>query len=273
MIFFGHKKQWDFFKRKLELNQLSHAYLFVGQEKIGKKIFAKELIKFIGCQARKGGAIESPCQKCFSCKIVEKEVSPDFRIITKKPDKTEIEISQIREIQEFLKYKPYYDNFKAVIIDNAERMNSAAQSCFLKTLEEPAGKTLLILITSKPDMLLPTIISRCQVVRFFRPKDLPKAIEETEKEQKILKEILSVIDSNLANKFNYVRSIDFEKQNAEEILEIMEKHFRNLLLSRSKKYSFEKIKNAINLIEDINQKLFFTNVNPKLALEILLMEI
>ena len=96
-------------------------------------------------------------------------------------------------------------------------MNQEAQNCFLKTLEEPKGKTLLFLISSKPDMLLPTIFSRCQTMKFFKPKDLPENSEKSEKEQEILKDLLPVINSNFAEKFKYVKSIDFEKQDAAKL--------------------------------------------------------
>ncbi len=242
----GHRKQWEFLKNKFELNQLSHAYLFTGSREIGKKTFALEFAEFIGCKF------------------------PDLKIVTKKEDKTEIDISQIREVQNFLAYKSYNGGIKMVIVDEAEKMNQEAQSCFLKTLEEPKGKTLLILISSKPDMLLPTIISRCQQIKFFKPKDLPENPERLRKEQEILKDLLPVINSNLADKFKYVKGIDFEKQNAVEIVEVMQKYFRNKLLND---FSDKKANKFLELSEEINNKLIFTNANPKLALEILLMEI
>ena len=142
----GHNKQWEFLKNKLETGQLSHAYLFTGQEGIGKKIFAKEFAEFVGCKF------------------------PDLTVVESDKGK-EIPIAKIREIQNFLAYKSYNGGFKIVVVDNAELMNQEAQSCFLKTLEEPKGKTLLLLISSKPDMILPTIYSRCQQVKFFKPKN------------------------------------------------------------------------------------------------------
>jgi len=242
----GHKKQWEFLKKKFELNQLSHAYLFTGAKEIGKKTFALEFAELIGCKF------------------------PDLKIITKKDDKTEIDISQIREVQNFLAYKAYNGGIKMVVIDDAEKMNQEAQSCFLKTLEEPKGQTLLIIISSRPDMMLPTISSRCQTVKFFRPKDLPANAERTKKEQEILNDLLPVINSNLADKFKYVKSIDFEKQGIGEILEVIQKHFRKQLLNN---VADTKIKKFLELAQEISNKLLFTNANPKLALEILLMEI
>lgn len=260
-----YPKQWNFFQKKIELGQLSHAYLFAGEEGIGKKTFAQKIIKFINCLSN-----DKPCGKCVNCQMFERGSFPDFMLIEKKEGKNDIEILQIREAQKFLSYKSYYGSFKALIIDDAEKMNQEAQSCFLKTLEEPKGKTLLFLITSKPDILLPTIISRCQVLKFFKPKNLPENIEKIKKEQKILKNLLAVIDSNFSEKFKYVKSLDFEEQDPMEILAVLQKHFREKLLNN---FSDKKAKSALELSEEISNKLIFTNANPKLALEILLMEI
>jgi DNA polymerase-3 subunit delta' len=254
----GHKKQWEFLKKKFELGQLSHAYLFTGAEGIGKKFFAKEFVNFIGCKF------------------------PDLLIIEPEDGK-EISIAKIREAQNFLAYKSYNGGFKAIIIDGAEKMNQDGQSCFLKTLEEPKGKTILILVSSKPDMLLLTIASRCQTMKFLRPKDLPADTGKQKKSQEILGDLTSLINSGFSDKFKYAKSLDFETQDFGEILEVMQKYFRNLLLIEAgiekpivpiiKKYPIKKIKDIINLIEDINNKFLFTNASPKLALEILLMEL
>jgi len=256
----GHKKQWEFLKKKFELNQLSHAYLFTGAREIGKKEFAKELAELLGCKF------------------------PDLKIVTKKEDKSEIDISQIREVQNFLSYKSYNGGFKIVIVEDAELMNQEAQSCFLKTLEEPKGQTLLILISSKPDMFLTTITSRCQEVKFFRHKDIPQNPERIKQEQEILKGLIPVFNADLAEKFKYIKAIDFDKQDVREILEVIQKYLRKLLLIEAgierpsaempaiKNCSLEKLKSIINLTEDINDRLIFTNASPKLALEVLLME-
>jgi len=249
-----HKKQWDFLKSAFESNQLSHSYLFTGQKEIGKKEFAVSFAEFIGSKF------------------------PDLMVV--ESEGAEISIKKIREVQKFLAYKSYHGGYKFVVVAQAEKMNQEAQSCFLKTLEEPKGKTLLVLITSKPDMLLPTIISRCQVLKFQKPKNLPENKEKVKKEKEILESLLPVMNSGFAEKFKYVKSIDFEEQDFSEILQVMQKYFRGLLLAQAgvagtpnKKYSILKIKSIINLIEDINNKITFTNASPKLAMEILLMEI
>ena len=240
----GHTKQWEFLENKFKANQLSHAYLFTGTDGIGKKLFAKEFAEFIGCKF------------------------PDLLIV--EPEDGEIEIKKIRDAQKFLSYKSYNGGYKIVVVDNAERINVEAQSCFLKTLEEPKGKTLLVLISSKPDMLLPTIFSRCQTLKFSKPKNLPANPKKIKKEQEISEDLLPIINSNLADKFKYVKDVDFEKQDAGEILEVMQKYFRNRLLED---VADNKAKKFLELSEEINRNLLFTNANPKLALEILLMEL
>lgn len=251
----GHKKQWEFLKNKFESGQMAHAYLFSGQEGIGKKMFAKEFAEFVGCK--------------FPDLLIVESINSASSIKNKK-DSLEIDIDQIRDVQKFLSYKSYNGGYKIVIVDNAERMNVDAQDCFLKNLEEPKGNTLLIIISSRPDMLLQTIASRCQTVKFFRPKGLPLNPEKIKKEKEILDGLLPVINSSLAEKFKYTKALDFEKQDAGEILEVMQKYFRKRLLDNLSD------KNAINFLkksEEISQNLLFTNANPRLALEILLLEL
>lgn len=235
----GHEKQWNFLKKKFEQNQLSHAYLFTGSEGIGKKLFAKEFSEFIGCKF------------------------PDL-LVAEPVEGKEIPVVKIREIQNFLAYKSYNGGFKIVIVDDAHLMSQEAQNCFLKTLEEPKGQTILFLISSKPDMLLATIFSRCQAIKFFKPKNLPENLEKSKKEKIILNELLPVLNASYAEKFKYAKSIDFEKQNAGEIVQVLQKYLRQDLL---------KNREILRLTEEINNKLLFTNANQKLALEILLMEI
>ena len=245
----GHKKQWEFLKNKFEANQLSHAYLFTGADGIGKRKFAEELSELVGCKF------------------------PDLKIITLKEDKKEIDISQIREVQNFLSYKSYNGGFKIVIIDGAHLMNTEAQNCLLKTLEEPKGDTILFLVTSKPDVLLPTIFSRCQTMKFFKTKDGKDNSEKLDREQELLKNLLPVINSNYAAKFKYVKEIDFDKQDASEIVQVLQKHFRQQLLEKVGKEDVNNLIKKLELTEQINNKLTFTNASPKLALEILLINI
>lgn len=322
----GHKKQWEFLKNSLENEKLAHAFLFCGENQIGKKTFAIEFVKLLNCTE-----INKPCQKCKNCLDIEKGNFPDFLFVRsgeesvgennfegmfsynfalpdlktggELKDKKEIEITQARKALEFLSLRSYFGYYKAVVIDNAEKLTTEAQNCLLKTLEESKGKTVLILVTSQPERLLPTIFSRCQTIKFFSSKEIlekinsaPAGKKKLEEEQKILNDLLKVLGQNLAEKFAYAKSLKDDPSassgqvtQVKEILEILQKYFRNFLLQKVvgrptshqiypeppeniKNYSTEKLSNIIKQIEKTIGDISFTNVSQKLALEILLME-
>lgn len=159
----GHERPKRILQTALAHSEVAHAYLFHGEASIGKFTTAKAFAKDIQCE-RQGGA----CGECRACKAIESGIHPDVQII--EPDGTQIKIDQIRILQEALVFKPLIGNRKIIIVDEAESLNLEAANCFLKTLEEPPDHSLLILVTSQPHRLLPTILSRCQRIRFDPPK-------------------------------------------------------------------------------------------------------
>jgi DNA polymerase-3 subunit delta' len=273
-----HEKQWQFLKNKFEAGQLSHAYLFSGQNGIGKKTFAKEFVALINGKSVPGSDL-----------TINKEQYPDLLVvasgnsdssINNEKDMMEIDVAQIRQVNNFLSYKSYYGGYKTVIIEHADRMNQEAQNSFLKTLEEPKGKTLLILLSSKPSTLLPTMISRCQQITFFPfKKHAP-----SKQHQQILQELLPILQADLATKFQYTKKITAQEQQVGAILEVLQRHLRSIILAKIgvtnmpiqppfANYSLSKMKHIIQLIETLHTQITVTNASPKLALEIVLMEI
>jgi DNA polymerase-3 subunit delta' len=157
----GHEKSIRILQRAIANNTLAHAYLFSGQAGIGKKKTAFALAAAVNClDARPEGG----CGECPSCRKVDTLGHPDVRVLV--PDGDEIKIDQIRQVQSDLSLKPFEGTKKVLIVDNAESMNAASSNAFLKTLEEPPGDALIILITAMPQSLLPTIRSRCQEIMF-----------------------------------------------------------------------------------------------------------
>jgi len=154
--------------RALQNGSVAHAYLFYGPQSIGKKLMALEFAKALNC---KQDGPQSAYGECTSCSKINRGLHPD--IFTVEPVKSTptaresfIKIDPIRELQRKLSYLAYEGWTKVAIIDGAESMNLQAANTFLKTLEEPPGKTIIIMIASNPNQLLPTIISRCQAVKF-----------------------------------------------------------------------------------------------------------
>ncbi len=158
----GHDQPVTILKRALANNTLAHAYLFSGREGIGKKMTALALAAAVNC--RNAGP-SGGCGDCSSCRKVAAYGHPDVHILAADGD--EIKIDQVRQIQADLALKPFEGAKKILIVDGADSMNPASANAFLKTLEEPPGEALIVLISALPQGLLPTIRSRCQEIRFL----------------------------------------------------------------------------------------------------------
>lgn len=167
----GHDAQVQAFKHVLRRRRLAHAYLFVGPPGVGKRLFADELAKTFLCEAPERGRFDA-CDACPACALVEAGTHPDLFVVSRSAETAGIPIETLRELGRVLALKPARGHGKIGIIDDADELNDpvtqhASANCFLKTLEEPPPRSLLILIGTSADLQLPTIVSRCQVVRFL----------------------------------------------------------------------------------------------------------
>ncbi|MCP4749571.1 MAG: DNA polymerase III subunit delta' [Proteobacteria bacterium] len=134
------------------------AYLFVGQEGIGKSGLVKEFARLMNCRTNE------ICHQCDSCRMFDNDSHPDFHVI--QPSGKDIRISQIHSLIEQLSLKPAYARKRVVLVKSAHRLNQESANSFLKILEEPPLNTLIILMTADENQLLETIVSRCQKVLF-----------------------------------------------------------------------------------------------------------
>lgn len=266
----AHEQKWQLFKKTAALGKIPHALLFYGQSAIGKKKIALEFIKLLNCE---NPVFEKrPCLICRSCQDIEKNTHPDLTIVGPQENK-EIKIAQIRELQNNLSLKSYSAPFKAAIIDKAHLLNQEAQSAFLKLLEEPRGKTIFILISEYPEMLLPTILSRVERLRFYAPVGRTK----TEEQKKAIAEIVKLGKQDLFSRFQYAKKLSEETGDLKELLDIWLGHFREMLLSavngQKSDYSVEKLMQIIKTIQNVGFLISTTNVNTRLASEILMLEL
>lgn len=154
----GQDRALTVLARSLSLKRVAHAYLFTGIEGCGKKKSALALIQAVFCGK------DDPCGVCPACRKVACGQHPDLHIL--EPDGAFIKIDQVRELQKELSYRPFEAPKKACIIDGAEKLNNSSGNALLKTLEEPPGDALLILITPERSKVLKTILSRCQELAF-----------------------------------------------------------------------------------------------------------
>lgn len=173
----GHERIVDVLRRSLRTGKIAHSYLFEGIPGSGRKKTALTLIQALFCNELPDDA----CGECPSCRKVAGGNHADIHFIEPLPDKRDISIDQLRAMQRELSLRPYEAPRKTCIIEPAERMSINAANSLLKTLEEPPGDALIILLTENAGMLLPTIRSRCQLIRFshLSPEHVRTLLERT----------------------------------------------------------------------------------------------
>lgn len=167
-VIHGHAATWARLTRLIDGNRLPHALLFLGPPGVGKALVAQRLVARLACSAA-----DAPCGACPGCLQVAAGSHPDLRLIgapaangKREARRKEIGIEQARELKRFVALRAISAARKMAIIDDADRLSLPAQNALLKTLEEPPGHALLVLVTASPGALLSTVRSRCQRIGF-----------------------------------------------------------------------------------------------------------
>jgi DNA polymerase III subunit delta' len=189
--FLGNRPAVDILRRAVEQERMPHAMIFAGPAGVGKCTLALMLARHLNCPSptsegacgrcptcRRINAVqesrylacltprgELPCGGCMNCRTLADQ-HPDVRVIQPPPDKTTIGIDQVRELIAEISYQPFEARFRVIILDPAEQMKTEAHNSLLKTLEEPPSRTIIILVTTKPYLLLQTIHSRSRRLQF-----------------------------------------------------------------------------------------------------------
>lgn len=156
-----HDLQWMRIERSIGSGRMPHAILLRGTSGIGKAMFASRLAAVLLCRSS-----ASPCGTCESCRLNAAGSHPDRIEVKLEPDRREIVVEQIRGLVHSVGLTARFGRYKVVIVDPADLMNRHAANTILKTLEEPPGSTVFVLVTSNHASLLPTIRSRCQMIDF-----------------------------------------------------------------------------------------------------------
>ena len=159
-----HDLQWRWMERGIRSGRVPHALLLRGASGRGKAMFAGRLAALLLC-----GSDAAPCGECASCRLCAAGSHPDRIEVGLAPDRREIVVDQIRALIEVVGLTARFGRWKVVIVDPADAMNRHAANTLLKTLEEPPGAAVFILVSSNHARLLPTIRSRCQRIDFPVP--------------------------------------------------------------------------------------------------------
>lgn len=157
---------WQQLSQQIEQNRVPHALLITGLPGIGKRALANQLTERLLCETPNG---DIACGTCRSCQLLQTGSHPDFRAIEPEEEGKAIKVDTMRSMLHFITLSSQYHHYKIVIIEPADAMNKSASNSLLKTLEEPAGDVVIMLITSRPASLPATIRSRCQKLTLESP--------------------------------------------------------------------------------------------------------
>ena len=325
--------------RAIAEERISHAYLFSGPPQVGKSTTALQFARTLNCRGE-----DPPCGRCRQCHLIEEGKHPDVEVVGigglcdesgplhkdhAADGSKEIRICQVRRIIHLANRAPFEGRYRVLIIDPADSLNDAAANALLKTLEEPPVSLVLILITAREDLLLPTVRSRCRQVPFraLAERDVERALVETwevpeedasrlarlsggrlgwavsawEDEtvlparQAVIDDVYRLTTVGRDERFAYARELSMrfsrDRDGVYAVLDLWRGWWRDVLLVAAGapqavgdsaamdtltlvagKYNIEQVKSFLEAIERTRQYLL-DNINPQLALEVLMIDI
>ena len=162
----GHEWAAHLLQQHVARQEARHAYLFAGPPGAGRRSLALRFAQAINCTQPPQPGI--PCRSCRNCSQIERLQHPDLSILQSDPDNRTIKVEAVRELQRSLSLAPYEGRYRVALLLRFEEAHASAANALLKTLEEPAPKVLMLLTAESVESLLPTIVSRCEVLR-LRP--------------------------------------------------------------------------------------------------------
>ncbi|HOG28134.1 MAG TPA: DNA polymerase III subunit delta' [Vicinamibacterales bacterium] len=162
----GHRRLVRLLMRAAHAESLPPSLVFAGPEGVGKRQAALALAQALNCLSpvTPADAARDGCGECAACRKISRGLHPD--VIVVEPEGGLIAVDRARDAAERTAYRPFEGRTRVVVLDDADLMNDAAQNALLKTLEEPPARNVFVLVTARPNILLPTVRSRCCLLRF-----------------------------------------------------------------------------------------------------------
>src|SRR5215216_1653471 len=257
----GHEWAVDMLKKHVVHGTTRHAYLFAGPPGLGRRTLALRFAQALNCETPTGAGI--PCGECRNCKQIASMQHPDLTVIHADAEGGTMKVDQIRETRRTLTLKPYAANYRVALFLRFQEANDSAANALLKTLEEAPSYAVLILTADNPEQLLPTIVSRCEVLRLrsLGIQEVQKALEDkgfeaneskliahisggrfgyarrllesesllSEREER-LNDLQNLISASRVEKFNYAEKLAKDKDSMRRVILIWLSYWRDVML-------------------------------------------
>lgn len=285
----GNEETKRILETSVKTEKISHSYLFIGKNGIGKFMFAKEFAKAILCIGE-----DKPCNKCEACITFDNNNNPDITIIDE--EEKSIKTETIKEMIKGVYEKPLKSSKKIYIINDSEKMTKEAQNSLLKTLEEPPEYVVIILITENENLLLNTIKSRCAKIKFsdLSTNEIKQILEEKYNLKNISENILEIAQGSVVSALSAIEQeesinvinnivLELNKMNLIDLLNKKDLIFKdkekvqenlsylNIILFKKLDENLKYI-NCINIVEETKERLK-KNSNYDMTIDNLLINI
>ena len=261
----GHEWAVNLLSEHVAFGRERHAYLFTGPSGIGRRTLALRFAQSLNCI--KPAVPGQPCHTCTTCKRIEQMQHPDLVVVQAEHEGETLKIDQVRELQHTLSLSPYEGRYRVALILRFEEAHNSAANALLKTLEEPPDPVVVILTANNAENLLPTIVSRCEVLRLRslsmdetarglqtlrgmpveiserlahisdgRPGYAIRLYEEPklyERRQSWLEELIQLLASSRRERFAFVRRVVEDKEGLRDELQVWLTFWRDVLICTS----------------------------------------
>lgn len=318
----GHQWAVHLLQGHLVKKAMRHAYLFTGPDGVGRRTLALRFVQAMNCPSPLVPG--QPCRACRTCRQIEEMQFPDL-VVTTTDESGSLKVDQVRELQHGLALSPYQAEYKVALLLDFQDATPSASNALLKTLEEPPPQVVMILTADSVEALLPTIVSRCEVLRLRplpveqvqawlvekaglevdqaallahlsggRPGDAWRLFEHPERvaqHRQYLDDLHTLLGSSLVERFAYAEALAKDKATMRQVLQVWLSYWRDVLLSVTGasapyanldraseieklggRFSLSVVRQVITQLDRIRVMLD-ANVNPKLAAEVLLLDL